>query len=557
MDNYNQMMSNDYNSMVYQNAGHQIPVEQQPQEQQHELSGADGFLPEHAVKMATNDYHEERQTMEANLQPNEQQIEGYEQQNAHLQPQDVLLIQNHQAQLQQSSVIEQSEEYNSVSGTEPMEQGNGDVVDESNTAPDEMGDEPKPDVEPSNEEVPVVEGQENTEKAENDPETAAEPQEDGAEVKVKEEGTEGQESQEPVEGPSEPPKPKEPKIDPDQCRACMSKENLQSIFEFKGQQMIANLIKIICPQLNIRERDLLPHNICTACVDKVSMAFEFKKLAEQTDKDFRAHLKRSQNKRRAATDYILLDAKVALLPSSTEEDEDAMLQDDDEFKVSKSEESEESEDSVDSDFKPKKKYYKKKTPSKKKKPPAPKSTGKQKKGRPSKTKTKGYKSNVVYIEAVDNEEDSDGSPVPKKKKKAAGVATEPRTPGGLPCPQCDRVLANSHGLREHLKSHSTEKFTCKLCNKQFKLRLSLDAHMARHKEEKERAEAKAKVKIVKLPTTVVKKVVTPSKPTSSSSSSTSKSTVMIKRSTEPTTGKDLFKTCAPLTSTYWSDSYSD
>lgn len=533
MDNYNQMMSNDYNNMVYQGAGHQIPVEQE----QHPLTGDDSslLLPEHAVKLATNEYHGERETLAA-VQP----MEGYEQPDAHLQPQDVLLIQNHQAQLQQSSAIEPSEEYNNV--TEPMEQGNG--VEGSSAAPNDTTNEEKSV--PSSEEVPVAEGEEAAEKSE----TVVETQGEGTEAEVKEEAGEGEESQEGVEGTSEPPKPKEPKIDPDQCRACMSKENLENIFGFKGQQVIANLVKIICPQLNISERDALPNMICTACVEKVSMAYEFKQVAEKTDKDFRVHLKRSQNKRRTAQDYILLDAKVALL-SSSEEDEDAMMQDDDEFRVSKSEESEESEDSVDSDFKPKKKYYKKKTPSKKKKPPPSKSTSssKQKKGKSTPT-SKSYKSNVVYIEALDNDDDSDGAPLQKKKKKATGVAAE-RPPGGLPCPQCDRVLANTHGLREHLKSHSTEKFTCKLCNKQFKLRLSLDAHMARHREEKERAEAS--VRVVKVPTPQVKKVV-PTRPTSSSSS---KSNVSKKRETEPATGKDLFKACAPLTSTYWSDSFSD
>lgn len=534
MDNYNQMMNNDYNSMVYQNAPNQVVVEQQQP-----LAGGDGsmLLPENSVKIhhPTNEYHEGRMP---------EQMEGYPHDDAHLQPQDVLLIQNHQAQLQQSSVIEQSEEFNSAT-TEPMEQGNGDesVVEETSTNDAQKAEVAAPE---------ATESQGNdAQKTENAPETG-----EGQEIKQE---VEGEESQEAVEGTSEPPKPKEPKIDPDQCRACTSKENLQNIFEFKGAQVIANLVKIICPQLNISERDTLPHKICSACVEKVSMAYEFKQVAEQTDKDFRAHLKRSQNKRRTAQDYILLDAKVALL-SSSEDDEDAMMQDDDEFRVSKSEVSEESEDSVDSDFKPKKKYYKKKTPSKKKKPTQSKSTSSKsgKKKKSSTPTTKGFKSNVVYIEADDNVNESDtDAPLQKKKKKPTGVAAE-RPAGGLPCPQCDRVLANSHGLREHLKSHSTEKFTCKLCNKQFKLRLSLDAHMARHREEKERAEgaAKAKVKIVKVPTPIVKKG-TPSKPVSSSSSSSARKDTSKKREGEPSTGRDLFKTCAPLTSTYWSDSFSD
>lgn len=506
------MMGTDYNNMVYQSGGAQIPMETASQQEQ----GMGGVLmSEHGVKIGTNEY----------------EMGQVYSQDGHLQPQDVILIQNHQAQLQQQQM--ETTNYGN----------NGETVAETTI---------EATTTEKNVSVPVteeaVEGQNETKDAEDEgsvPENATETTEKA----------EGEESQEPVEGVSEPPKPKEPKIDPEQCRACTSKENLQNIFDFKGDQVIANLIKIICPHLNISERDALPNKICASCVEKVSAAYEFKKVAEQTDKDFRAHLKRSQNKRRNAGDYILLDAKVALL-SSSDDDEDAMMQDDDEFKVSKSEESSESEDSVDSDFKPKKKYYKKKTPSKKKKKaPTPKPTKSSKKKKETASATgKGFKSNVVYIEAASNDDESDSDTAPpKKKKKPTGVAAE-RPAGGLPCPQCDRVLANSHGLREHLKSHSTEKFTCKLCNKQFKLKLSLDAHMARHREEKERAEnaAKAKVKIVKVPVQAVKKT-TPSKPVSSASKKDSSK----KREGEPATGKDLFKTCAPLTSTYWSDSFSD
>ncbi|XP_063700055.1 uncharacterized protein LOC134830483 [Culicoides brevitarsis] len=530
MENYNQMMNNEYNNMVYQS---QMPVAEQPQppEQIPEL------LPEHE-KVATNEVFEQEQPP-----PPTQAYEPA----SNLEAQEELLAQNHQEQLQQEPAAETFPEENAPA--EPM-----DATDAPNTTEEVVPNE--------------VAEQQQEETVVNQETAAAENTEQDTETKTEENETEPvkeevEESQEPVEGTSEPPKPKEPKIDPEQCRACTSRDNLQNIFDFKGQQMIANLVKIICPQMRISATDSLPNKICASCVEKVYAAWEFKQVAEQTDKNFRACLRRGVNKRRNAGDYILLDAKVALL-SSSEDDEDAMMQDDDEFRVSKSEVSEsESVSSVDSDFKPKKKYYKKVKKSKpgrkkKKAPPAPPAPGKRKVGRPptkslattaKPTPKKSYKSNVVYIEA-DDDDDSDGAPLKKKKKRATGVAAERST---LPCPHCDKVFGNSHALREHLKSHAVEKFVCKLCDKQFKLKVSLDAHMQRHREEKEKSESasKAKVKVVKVPSPVVRKVAPAPTPKTVTVSSTKK------KESEPSTGKDLFKTCAPLTSTYWSDSFSD
>lgn len=404
-------------------------------------------------------------------------------------------------------------------------------------------------------EEPAVEGGEAVDGAE-----GSEVKTDEPSTEIKEEGDETTEAQ-PVEEPV-PPKPEEPKIDPEQCRVCTSKEELGDIFQLQGDRPVAAIIKLLCPTLNISERDSLPHKICNGCLEKVSIAYSFKQTAEITEREFRSKLKRSQNKKRTgASDYVLIDAKVALLEESSEDDEE--IQDDDEFRVSKTE-SEVSDDDL-SDFEPKKK--KKKVSRKKKKPqkstPKSSSAKKKKKTKPtSTTKSSGssFKANVVYIEAPGGSDDSEDERPIKKRKRTA--PTEHRPEGGLPCPQCDRVLANSHGLREHLKSHSTEKFTCKLCSKQFKLKLSLDAHMARHNEEKARAEAsKNRAARASRPApkpaapTPVKKA-TPMRPSTRPSVSVHKKEMPKKRDPE-VTGRDLFKTCAPLSSTYWSDSFSD
>ena len=197
------------------------------------------------------------------------------------------------------------------------------------------------------------------------------PESEGAEVKdetdpaveinkdeVKEEDETKEEEEEEVEtNLAERKKMQEEQLNPNQCRVCMSTENLGDIFEFITEFRACDLIMKIVPNIRISEKDHLPKFICASCVEKVKISYEVKTMCENSDREFRKNMKRSQAKTRAAKEYILVNC-----PLTDSEDDD--IPDDDDYKVSGSEEEE-----VDSDasFQPPSK--KKKTP--KKKPPKP------------------------------------------------------------------------------------------------------------------------------------------------------------------------------------------
>jgi len=305
---------------------------------------------------------------------------------------------------------------------------------------------------------------------------------------------------EPME-PEVEKKPPPPKLDPEQCRVCQSKESLVYIFDVRGDMSIAQYIVELCPNLKISAHDVLPQRICNSCTDSVLLAHAFKKKCESTDKSFRSQLRRSQIKKRAPSDYVLLDASKDL-PSSSEDEE--AVQDDEEFKVSESDEVLDSDDDEDEDFTPKKKKKTPKAP-KPKKREIKKAEKKQKTtkgpGRPAKykktspvsaVKEKPLTKNVVYIEALDSSSGGDDDEVVSSKPKK-------------------------------------RKMTPKI--------------QARKKED---AQYTPKYKAA-----------------SSKAYSTSKPSAGVTRQkhkrpeTQEVSGRDLFRTCAPPTTTYWSDSFSD
>lgn len=310
----------------------------------------------------------------------------------------------------------------------------------------------------------------------------------------------------PVAEPSPAPPP-QPKVDPDQCRACKSKENLISIFDLRAELNlnIAELIVGLCHNVRISEKDLLPHLICNDCVETVIKAHSFKIKCESTDKEFRSNLRRSENKRRATRqDYVLLDATKDLESSS--EDEGSKV-DDDEFKVSDVEAQLTSDgpSDEDSDFvleskkkkKPKSTTRKKRAPRKVKEPVQP-------------VKRKGRKR---------KNDSTESAPTPVQKKSG------PPTKNVV---YIDAGDASSDD--ETLKKKRTRKM-------------------------------EQKPPVVTKSVTKVKTIVTPKKifaPTKT----TAKTPIMVQsqkslRKKEPREGRDLFKTCAPITTTYWSDSFSD
>jgi hypothetical protein len=228
----------------------------------------------------------------------------------------------------------------------------------------------------------------------------------------------------------------------------------------------------ICSNIRISERDYLPHSICYECLNQLRTAYEFKKKCEETDKELRQKLKRSKNKARKPSDFILIDANLY-----DEESYDEEINDDDDFKVS--DEEEEVVDSDDSyEEESKRKSVKKRPPKKsssrsskgrskggpspmpkgrsRAKPapaPTPVASNKKKSTTPASKKTipdlsstaKRLKRDIVYIEANYDSSDDD---TPIKKRKAA--AAQGNSEGEFYC--LKNCLENGDFRREKIAS---------------------------------------------------------------------------------------------------------
>lgn len=357
--------------------------------------------------------------------------------------------------------------------------------------------------------------------------------------------------------------------DLDICRVCTSKDGLTDIFEFESAVRICDLIMKICTTLRITERDHLPHKICKSCVEKVKIAHEFKTTCENTDKELRKTLKRSYNKSRRTTDFVIVNC-----PMSEEEENEEEPQDDDEYKVSQSEVESEPVTSDDS-FEPPNK--RKKTPKRRGRRPKSESSastpapGKRRRGRrpgpivaaagaldtprprgrpPKSAKAPGI-ANVVYIEApvASSSDSEDDKPIKPRKTHD--------------CRKCDETFKTGVELKEHLITHKGDLFPCTKCEKTFKSKVYLSNHLERHDQDDKKREEKIKAKELKKQQQRQKEIQKRREQEErnkrqrllSSSGSAEK-----KKKAEPSpasSGRDLFKCVAPLTSTYWSDSFSD
>lgn len=374
------------------------------------------------------------------------------------------------------------------------------------------------------------------------------------------------------------------------CRVCQSKEELGDIFEFETSVRICDLIMKLCTNVRIAERDHLPHKICKSCVEKVRIAYEFKTTCENTDKELRQTLKRSYKSRRT-TDFVIVNC-----PMSDEDKSDEEPQDDDEYKVSQSEVESEPVTSDDS-FAPSPK--KKKTPGRKRRggrraraepaaapePPVKRRRGRQpgfspkaaaaakakaskpspkaaaiedtprRRGRPPKSSRSPGLANVVYIEAPDpsSSDSEDDKPIkPRKPTKTHD------------CNKCDETFKTGVELKEHLLTHKGDLFPCTKCEKTFKSKIYLGNHLERHTQDEKKREEKLKAKEAKKQQQRLKEIqkrkeheerLKRQKEKNQSGGSAEK-----KKKPEPSpvgTGRDLFKCVAPVTSTYWSDSFSD
>lgn len=427
---------------------------------------------------------------------------------------------------------------------------------------------------------------------------------------------------------------KENEVDQNQCRVCLSKDNLMNIFAFENKSRICDIIMTICTTVKIIEKDYLPHYICTECLDKLKVAAEFKLKCETTDTELRKKLKRSKNKVRGSGRFLLIDCEMS---SGSEVDDN---KDDDEFQISDVVESDPDSDASFKIGKRKSTRVKKKSPPKRKarsrvrtpsaKAKAATSTSSASKRTSKNTEkpapeTKRIKHDVVYIEALpelsdDEDEDKDKdvpkgrarrsnavyntpksksatnqpsssktSKIPHKKRAIVDMiesddedsktTKEPVKTREHPCSTCNKMFPSWNALKEHRKTHSGETFACNICNKPFKQRVSLDAHIQKHKEDESRTckpcnkPFASKLELRKHQQSMhedqftfecdtCKRTFTAKarldkhkegKCPGFDTSTKKKSEVDVSSHL----GRDLFKCVAPLTTTYWSDSFSE
>uniref|UniRef100_A0A1L8DXW9 Putative histone-lysine n-methyltransferase prdm9 isoform x1 n=1 Tax=Nyssomyia neivai TaxID=330878 RepID=A0A1L8DXW9_9DIPT len=394
-------------------------------------------------------------------------------------------------------------------------------------------------------------------------------------------------------------RPKEEEVEKNQCRVCTSKENLVDIFSPLDDSVISDKIQIICRTVKILERDFLPHFICSSCVDKLKIALEFKETCENTDLELRKKLKRSKNKVRRNTEFVLIDAD-ALSDSNSEEKKRT---DDEEFHLSDVAGSPSDSDVSFKEAEKPRKYKKRGRP-------------------PTRRGGRRPRNDVVFIAAPG----SDADEVPETKRKFRGKS--------LQCQTCDEVFASPASLSKHqcskteevdalqddpidddeedkplakriksprkeqtyeckfcrrpfktlldMKRHKAEEhtgdkpFVCRICNKSFKLAQSLNGHLLRHENEeiniscsqcwkyfpnkKELRKHEMVVHAVAFSCDKCKRNFTSQTRLNNHKHQTCPGVVVPKKKQEAeasVVGRDLFKCVAPMTSTYWSDSFSE
>lgn len=566
------MMNNSYANSVY--SGH-IGEDSELQNEQQQFTGEqsiDNYQEEQSDSVfdgLKENHCQGRETIIANNKSAQEKPEVMEEQNEEVKTdgemETEVLEENHQPEEEGEAVDETVEKLE-----EKEELDESTLQDEEKIDGDEVKEEEKTDIK-TDEDDKDKESEDKKEQLEEEhldskEGTSAQPKPEGVE-KVKVRRVDGQPA------------------DLDMCRVCMSKDELNDIFDiYDSNVRICDLIMKICVQVRISSRDHLPHKICKNCIEKAKIANEFKLTCENTDKELRRTLKRCYTKSRRTTDFVIVNC-----PMSDEEENDEDQPDDDEYKVSQSEVESEPPTSDDS-FEPANKRRRTRTPKRRGRKPKsetssivtpgsePRRRGRKpgtkmgprtprpevshtpaRRGRPgrppgrpprSEKNTPGI-ANVVYIEAPDpsTSDSDDDKPIRPRKTHC--------------CTKCDDTFATGVELKEHLQTHKGDLFPCTKCEKSFKSKVYLANHLERHDQDDKRREEKVKAKEMKKQQQRQKEIQkrreqeerVKQKSVASASSSAEK-----KKKPEPSpasSGRDLFKCVAPLTSTYWSDSFSD
>ncbi|XP_014098383.2 zinc finger protein Paris isoform X2 [Bactrocera oleae] len=372
-------------------------------------------------------------------------------------------------------------------------------------------------------------------------------------------------------------------VDENQCRVCTSKDDLVSLFKIINKQTIADKLMNICPTVSIAPKDFMPQFICNTCLDNVNIALQLKTQCEDTERELRKKLSRSKNKVRRPAGYVVIDATLDSDPSDEEPNDDV------EFKVSDDGGITAEDDSDDSDFGT--------TTKKKRSPrgaggrrgrrksaaagtPGPKFKEKKRMGRPPTKRAPPPSPTLIKDES--SEEEYVKPQIKKRKIKGTPPSDEQEEkPTEYPCDECEQVFTRKLSLILHKKAHlHREPLKCEVCGQMFKIQGAYRKHVQKHNEEPSTFEChkceytatskaelrrhlvdehdeqgvlyqceKCKRKFVsEVRLEKHKEIRCPGQ----------ERPMKMRHDVENySVGKDLFKSVAPLTTTYWSDSFSD
>ncbi|EDW01180.1 uncharacterized zinc finger protein CG2678 [Drosophila grimshawi] len=365
-------------------------------------------------------------------------------------------------------------------------------------------------------------------------------------------GTAGDQSEEANARARSGARNQEEQVDENQCRVCTTKEQLVSLFTKTGEtnSTPADMLVLICPSVSIAPKDFMPQFICNSCLVSLTVAIKLRKQLETTEQDLRKRLSRSKNKVRRPRGYVVIDAPVS--DSASDEDEEE-LNDDVEFKVSDVAGSTSADsDSADSDI------------SEKRKP-----------GR-----RRGRKKGMKRASGSNNSYDEDH---PRKKNRVTSPSSATAaSQGPFECDQCNLSFQRKQSYVMHRKMHdSRQEFHCQICNKKFKVRGAYKTHMERHAAERAQFRCELCAQVFRLRAELKRHMalshdehgiiyeckrcqrtfLTQTRLQRHQSTNCNRhSEQKVKRQSiegHPSQGRDLFKSVAPLTTTYWSDSFSD
>lgn len=361
-------------------------------------------------------------------------------------------------------------------------------------------------------------------------------------------------------------------VEEEQCRVCTDKEDLVSLFTIVNEYTVADMLMTICPNVSIATKDFLPQYICNKCLNNVIIAVQLKNQCEGTERELRKKLSRHKNKIRRPKGYVVIDAPLDSDPATEEE-----LNNDEEFKVSDEASTTPDDDSDDSDFSDSIKKRTRRTGGRRGRPKrgGTLSHYNQKSSQLSQRSRVPVKRSNRYESSGEEELWQAHKKVKQKRVSASDVAA----PMDFPCNECGQVFSRKLSLILHQKTHTMARtpIKCEVCGKLFKMRGAYRTHLDRHRDDS--FGFKCEICHCILPTNAdlkrhindqhddnsvlqckrCKRIFVSSERLQRHKDRPCPGPEKTKRPDPEALkiGNDLFKSVAPITTTYWSDTFSD